>query len=67
MAMGHHFINNAIVNMLHVVSDNGADTFMVVRIAIAQSISFIIVWIWYVRSNRISQAIYEAENSPPPC
>lgn len=67
MAMGHHFINNVIVNMLHVVSDNGADTFMVVRIAIAQSISFIIVWIWYVRSNRISQAIYEAENSPPPC
>lgn len=67
MAMGHHFINNVIVNMLHVVSDNGADTFMVVRIAIAQSISFIIVWIWYVRSNRINQAIYEAENSPPPC
>lgn len=67
MAMGHHFINNVIVNMLHVVSDNGADTFMVVRIAIAQSISFIIVWIWYVRSNRISQAVYEAENSPPPC
>lgn len=67
MAMGHHFINNVIVNMLHVVSDNGADTFMVVRIAIAQSISFIIVWIWYVRSNRINQAISEAENSPPPC
>lgn len=66
MAMGHHFINNVIVNILHVVSDNGADTFMVVRIAIAQSISFIIVWIWYVRSNRINQAIYEAENSPPP-
>lgn len=61
MAMGHHFINNVIVNMLHVVSDNGADTFMVVRIAIAQSVSFIIVWIWYVRSNRISQTACEAE------
>lgn len=61
MAMGHHFINNVIVNMLHVVSDNGADTFMVVRISIAQSVSFIIVWIWYVRSNRISQTACEAE------
>lgn len=65
MAMGHHFINNVIVNMLHVVSDNGADTLMVVRIAIAQSISFIIVWIWYVRMNRINQTACEAENSPP--
>lgn len=61
MAMGHHFVNNVIVNMLHVVSDNGADTFMVVRIAIAQSISFIIVWIWYVRMNRINQTVCEAE------
>lgn len=61
MAMGHHFINNVIVNMLHVVSDNGADTFMVVRIAIAQSISFIIVWIWYVRINHVSQTACKAE------
>lgn len=48
MAMGHHFINNAIVNMLHVVSSSGADELMVLRISIAQAVSFIIVLIWYI-------------------
>lgn len=67
MAMGHHFVNNAIVNMLHVISDSGADTFMVVRIAIAQSIAFIVICIWYARTNRNGRAVCEAENSPPPC
>lgn len=52
MAMGHHFTNNAIVNMLHVVSSTGTDSLMIVRISIAQSISFIIVWIWYMRAKR---------------
>ena len=52
MAMGHHFINNAIVNMLHVVSNTGADEFMVIRIAIAQSISFVIILIWYISIQR---------------
>lgn len=52
MAMGHHFINNAIVNMLHVVSNTGADELMVVRISIAQSVSFIIVLVWYVVAKR---------------
>lgn len=52
MAMGHHFTNNAIVNMLHVVSSTGTDSLMIVRISIAQSISFIIVWIWYMRARR---------------
>lgn len=52
MAMGHHFTNNAIVNMLHVVSVTGTDSLMTVRISIAQSISFIIVWIWYMRARR---------------
>lgn len=56
MAMGHHFINNAVVNILHVVSSTGTDTLMVVRIAIAQSISFIIVWIWYAGTSRTAQA-----------
>lgn len=30
MAMGHHFINNTIVNILHVVSTTGTDEFMVI-------------------------------------
>lgn len=52
MAMGHHFTNNAVVNMLHVVSSTGTDSLMIVRISIAQSISFIIVWIWYLLARR---------------
>lgn len=48
MAMGDHFVNNTIVNMLHVISKTGADELMVVRISIAQSVSFIIVFVWYI-------------------
>lgn len=48
MAMGHHFINNAIVNILHVVSSTGIDKYMVVRIGIAQTVSFVIILIWYI-------------------
>lgn len=48
MAMGDHFVNNTIVNMLHVISDTGADTLMVVRISIAQSVSFIATLLWYI-------------------
>lgn len=52
MAMGDHFINNTIVNLLHVVSDTGADEMMVVRVAIAQSVSFILVLFCYIRRCR---------------
>lgn len=48
MAMGDHFVNNTIVNLLHVVSDTGTDVLMVVRVAIAQSVSFILVLICYI-------------------
>lgn len=47
MAMGHHFINNTIVNMLHVVSGTGTDNLMTARIAIAQTLSFVIISAWY--------------------
>ncbi len=50
MEMGDHLVNNAIVNLLHVVSDSGADELMFVRITVAQSLSFLIVLIWYLRS-----------------
>lgn len=48
MAMGDHFVNNTIVNLLHVVSDTGADEMMVIRVAIAQSVSFILVLVCYI-------------------
>ena len=47
MAMGDHFVNNTLVNILHVVSVNGSDNLQMVRISIAQTISFIIVLIFY--------------------
>ncbi len=47
-AMGDHFVNNTIVNLLHVVSATGTDEGMVLRITIAQSVSFILVLICYI-------------------
>ena len=52
MAMGHHFANNVIVNIFHVVSGTGTDKFMVVRISIAQTVSFVIILIWYIREKQ---------------
>ena len=52
MAMGDHFVNNTIVNLLHVVSNSGADEMMVVRVAIAQSVSFVLVLVFYIRRSR---------------
>ena len=48
MAMGDHFVNNTIVNILHVVSNEEADHLMTIRITIAQSVSFTVVLIWYL-------------------
>lgn len=48
MAMGDHFVNNTIVNILHVVSETGADEMMFVRITIAQSVSFLLVLTCYI-------------------
>lgn len=48
MSMGDHFVNNTIVNILHVVSDTGIDEMMFVRITVAQSVSFILVIIYFI-------------------
>lgn len=52
MSMGDHFVNNTITNILHLISDTGADELQIIRIAIAQSLSFIIVLIFYLRRYR---------------
>ena len=52
MAMGDHFLNNTIVNILHVITKTGADKLMLIRIATAQSASFIIVLRFYVSAIR---------------
>lgn len=48
MSMSDHFVNNTIVNIFHVISDTGVDELQVVRIAVAQSLSFIVVLIYYM-------------------
>ncbi len=48
MAMGDHFVNNTIVNILHVLSNDESDHLMTIRITIAQSVSFCIVLAWYL-------------------
>lgn len=53
MSMADHFVNNTIVNILHVTTSTGADEFMMVRISIAQTISFLIVLCIYLKRRRI--------------
>ena len=54
MAMGDHFFNNTIINTLHVITKTGADELMLIRISIAQSVSFIIVLWLYVSAIKTS-------------
>ncbi len=46
MPMADHFFNNTIVNTLHVVTASGADVLQVVRISIAQTLSFL--WVLFI-------------------
>ena len=49
MGMGDHFVNNTIVNILHVINkEDEADNLTVIRISIAQSVSFTAVLIWFI-------------------
>lgn len=41
-------MNNAIINMLHAVLSTGTDKLMVVRITIAQTVSFVTILVWYI-------------------
>lgn len=45
--MADHFLNNFIINVLHVVTAAGADEMQMFRISAAQTISFIVVLLWY--------------------
>lgn len=55
MGMADHFVNNTIVNVIHVMSDTGADELQTVRIAVAQSISFILVLTYYLQRNGVKK------------
>lgn len=48
--MADHFFNNTIINLLHITTISGADELQVIRISIAQTISFLIVLLIYFKS-----------------
>ena len=50
MPMADHFLNNTIINILHVATTSGADELQVIRISIAQTVSFLIVLFIYWKS-----------------
>ena len=67
MGMGDHFVNNTIVNILHVTNKElEADNLMVIRISIAQSVSFTAVLIWfiidYIKKKKANQTQIEQAN-----
>jgi membrane protease YdiL (CAAX protease family) len=47
-----HFVNNASINLLHVVTVAGVDEMQTLRITIAQTLSFVIVLVIFVRHYR---------------
>ena len=49
-----HFFNNTIINIVHVVSNQGNDSLQIARIFLAQTLSFVFVWILWRRSNKKS-------------
>ena len=55
MPMADHFFNNTIINLLHIATLSGADEFQVIRISIAQTVSFLIVLFIYWKTGAHSK------------
>lgn len=51
MSMADHFTNNTVINLLHIATSSGMDELQVIRISIAQTLSFLIVLIIYWKSD----------------
>lgn len=52
VGMAAHFVNNTIVNLLHVVTVSGVDELQAIRITIAQTLSFIAVLIIFFKKRK---------------
>lgn len=50
MPMADHFFNNTIINLLHIATISGSDELQVIRISIAQTLSFLIIFLIYLKS-----------------
>lgn len=58
MGIGDHLFNNVIVtNLLHVISNNEADNMQIVRILIGQTISFLLVVMYYKKNESVSEDV----------
>ena len=49
MSMADHFLNNTIINLLHITTISGADQLQAIRISDAQTLSFLIVLFIYFK------------------
>lgn len=49
VSMAFHFVNNTSVNLLHIVTESGADELQPIRLTITGTISFIVVLIMFLR------------------
>jgi membrane protease YdiL (CAAX protease family) len=64
--MATHFVNNSVINLLHVVTVSGADELQAIRIAIAQTIMGITVFTIYLlnwRKNKAKERTEEPKGS----
>lgn len=60
MPMADHFFNNTIINTLHVATNSGIDELQVIRIALAQTISFFIVLSFYWKTQAYRKQTFRA-------
>ncbi len=60
MPMADHFFNNTVINVLHVITTSGADELQIIRISIAQTISFLIVLFIYWKSGAHKKSTFRA-------
>lgn len=63
IGMAAHFVNNTIINLLHVTTISGIDQLQTVRIAIAQTLSFLVVLILFLIKYRKNTPIADRSNN----
>ncbi len=51
-SMGDHFINNILTNILHITTSTGSDELQIVRVIIAQLLSFAVVIFCYLKHKK---------------
>ena len=57
MGMAVHFVNNTVVNLLHVLSKGGVDQLLSLRITVAQTLSFLMLLLFYKIRKRLRKGV----------